>query len=180
MVLTDYVCFVGSKLKSGCIRESSLKEKPLKSFILAAVAAVFFLVDLGSASAQSRHCHAKASRYADRHAGPAESAFVGGIGGAVVGAIIGGAIGGGKGAGRGALIGGGVGALSGTATGSAAWRDAYDRVYYRCMDRRGRRIPARPAAWSDDWLDYCASKYRSFNPRTGKYRTYSGEYRTCR
>jgi hypothetical protein len=34
--------------------------------------------------------------------------------------------------------------------------------------------------FSPQWLDYCRSKYDSFNPRTGKYRSYGGVYRTCR
>lgn len=30
------------------------------------------------------------------------------------------------------------------------------------------------------WLDYCRSKYRSFDPATGMYRATSGELRPCR
>jgi hypothetical protein len=30
------------------------------------------------------------------------------------------------------------------------------------------------------WIDYCSSKYRSFNPATGMYLAYSGQWRTCR
>lgn len=37
-----------------------------------------------------------------------------------------------------------------------------------------------PRPWSNDWYAYCASKYRSFNPRTGYYVTYSGDYAFCR
>ena len=33
--------------------------------------------------------------------------------------------------------------------------------------------------WSPAWYDYCASKYRSFNPSTGTYTTYRGEQRFC-
>ena len=44
------------------------------------------------------------------------------------------------------------------------------RVYYRY----------RPRPWTPEWYDYCMSKYRSFNPETGYYRTYSGRYRFCR
>ncbi len=38
----------------------------------------------------------------------------------------------------------------------------------------------RPVQWSPEWIAYCARKYKSFNPRTGTYRTYSGRVRTCR
>jgi len=33
--------------------------------------------------------------------------------------------------------------------------------------------------WSPAWYDYCASKYRSFNARTGTYTTYRGEQKFC-
>ncbi len=44
------------------------------------------------------------------------------------------------------------------------------RVYYRY----------HPRPWTPEWYDYCMSKYRSFNPETGYYRTYSGRYKFCR
>lgn len=37
----------------------------------------------------------------------------------------------------------------------------------------------RPAAWTPEWYRYCSSKYRSFNPDTGYFRTYSGRYQFC-
>nr|WP_321459884.1 BA14K family protein [uncultured Cohaesibacter sp.] len=42
------------------------------------------------------------------------------------------------------------------------------------------RYYARPAPWSRAWFDYCYSRYRSFDPRTGYYTTYSGYKRFCR
>ena len=36
-----------------------------------------------------------------------------------------------------------------------------------------------PAPWSPAWFTYCKNKYRSFNPNTGTYRTYSGRDRFC-
>ncbi|AEV38813.1 BA14K-like protein [Pseudovibrio sp. FO-BEG1] len=36
-----------------------------------------------------------------------------------------------------------------------------------------------PAPWSPAWFAYCTNKYRSFNPNTGTYRTYSGKNRFC-
>ncbi|QDG79280.1 BA14K family protein [Labrenzia sp. PHM005] len=41
-------------------------------------------------------------------------------------------------------------------------------------------VTYRPAPWSNAWYNYCSSKYRSFNPRTGYYLAYSGNYRFCR
>ncbi|SDR35528.1 BA14K family protein [Pseudovibrio sp. Tun.PSC04-5.I4] len=38
---------------------------------------------------------------------------------------------------------------------------------------------AAPAPWSPAWYAYCTSKFRSFNPNTGTYRTYSGHNRFC-
>lgn len=47
-----------------------------------------------------------------------------------------------------------------------------------------RTVAAAPAygprPWSNDWYAYCSSKYRSFNPRTGYFVTYSGDHRFCR
>ncbi|WP_246479410.1 BA14K family protein [Kaustia mangrovi] len=50
-----------------------------------------------------------------------------------------------------------------------------------------RRAPARPSyrygspePWTRDWYAYCSSKYRSFEPDTGYYTTYSGYKRFCR
>ncbi|WP_395174042.1 BA14K family protein [Roseibium alexandrii] len=33
--------------------------------------------------------------------------------------------------------------------------------------------------WSPAWYDYCSSKYRSFNPSTGTFTTYSGVQKFC-
>ena len=38
----------------------------------------------------------------------------------------------------------------------------------------------RPAPWSPAWYDYCSDRYRSFNPRTGYFKGYDGEYHFCR
>ena len=42
------------------------------------------------------------------------------------------------------------------------------------------RYRYRPAAWTPEWYAYCSRKYRSFNPDTGYFRTYSGNYKFCR
>ena len=78
-------------------------------------------------------------------------------------------------------------------------RNHYHRGYYgRCHIHNGVRHchrarnyrPARtyyapqrsyrPKPWTKRWYRYCLNKYRSFNPRTGYYRTYSGKRRFCR
>ena len=38
---------------------------------------------------------------------------------------------------------------------------------------------ARPAAWTAQWYQYCAIRYRSFDPQTGYYTTYSGRRQLC-
>lgn len=43
--------------------------------------------------------------------------------------------------------------------------------------------PVSPQAgyqpWSPAWYQYCSAKFRSFNPATGTYTTYSGVQRFC-
>jgi hypothetical protein len=34
--------------------------------------------------------------------------------------------------------------------------------------------------WSEGWYAYCQRKYRSFDPETGTYLSYSGERRLCK
>lgn len=42
------------------------------------------------------------------------------------------------------------------------------------------RAGGRYEPWTRDWYRYCSRKYRSFNPKTGYFVTYSGQYRFCR
>lgn len=42
------------------------------------------------------------------------------------------------------------------------------------------RSYGRPEPWTRAWYNYCHQKYRSFNPRTGYFTTYSGQKRFCR
>ena len=37
-----------------------------------------------------------------------------------------------------------------------------------------------PKPYSAQWYAYCAEKFQSFEPGTGRYTTYSGESRVCR
>jgi hypothetical protein len=70
--------------------------------------------------------------------------------------------------------------------GSAARRHNgyYNDDYYRGPPPR--RVYAAPRAyyspepWTPEWYDYCYSKYRSFDGRTGTYQPYNGPRRFCR
>ncbi|MFW6028130.1 MAG: BA14K family protein [bacterium] len=156
-----------------------------KSNTLSAVGAVGLLLAVGTtgASAQSAYCDSVARDYASQHAHGGD--VVGGaVGGAVTGAILGGIIGGKKGAGTGAAIGGGVGAVGGAANQSQRWQSLYHHAYNDCMAREtSARAPAysgSPEPWTEEWYIYCENKYRSFNPETGMFLAYSGEYKMCR
>lgn len=46
--------------------------------------------------------------------------------------------------------------------------------------RYGAPVYYRPAPWTPKWYRYCTSKYRSFNPSTGYFVTYSGHRKFCR
>lgn len=139
------------------------------------------------ASAQSRqYCDQYARDYAGSRTRTGNNVVGGAIGGAVIGGIIGGVTGGGKRIGQGAAIGGGVGAAGGLGKSSVDWDRNYRYAFDRCMrgQVRVRQAPARaqgrPEPWSPAWYDYCGSKYRSFNPKTGYFTTYGGDKKFCR
>lgn len=89
-----------------------------------------------------------------------------------------------------------IGTLDTVITGGAGaderYRDAYDEAYATCMDReRVAYVPRertevmhyrteRVEEGSEEWIAYCAAKYRSFDPDTGMYVTYEGETLPCR
>ena len=136
------------------------------------------------ASAQSHgRCDAYARDYAQRATRTGNNVVGGAVGGAVVGGVIGSVTGS---WGKGAAIGSGVGAIAGAGKSSSDWNRNYRHAYDDCMAgaRRSapppRRTRGRFEPWSPAWHDYCAGKYRSFNPRTGYYTTYSGRKRFCR
>ena len=67
------------------------------------------------------------------------------------------------------------------------WPPSPSVQYYPARPRMLVPTPMAPAptygasgAWTAQWYAYCASKYRSFDSRTGLYTTYSGHKRTCR
>jgi len=75
-----------------------------------------------------------------------------------------------------------------TGDGSAKWKGAYDQAFADCMSSYGAAEvgavvepqvqgtkPVRKKEASG-----CATRYRSFNPKTRKYKSYSGEWRACR
>lgn len=71
-----------------------------------------------------------------------------------------------------------IGLAAGAMIGSSM---AQSRTYHAPPPRyRAPRVNYAPAPWTADWYAYCASKYRSFDPRTGTYITYSGYERLCR
>lgn len=41
-------------------------------------------------------------------------------------------------------------------------------------------VTVRPEPWTPQWYTYCQAKYRSFDPGTGTFVTYSGETMLCR
>ena len=149
-----------------------------------ALSAAFVGGSATPSEADEQYCHERAQQYADRKTrgkGTVGGALVGGT----VGAIIGKVVGGNTGAGVGALVGGSTGALVGTDRENARYRAIYNRAYNRCLDRVSyQQQPVvnhvAPEPWSDAWYDYCAAKYRSFNPATGQFLSYSGEYKLCR
>lgn len=152
---------------------------------LSAAGAVGLLLAVGStdASAQSGYCDGVARDYASRNTHGGGEVVGGAIGGAVTGAIIGGIVGGKRGAGTGAAIGGGVGAMGGAANQSQRWQSLYHYAYNDCMSRSAPapvQAYGSPEPWTDEWYDYCHAKYRSFNPETGMFLAYSGEYKPCR
>jgi hypothetical protein len=156
-----------------------------KSKTLSAAGAVGLLLAVGTtgASAQSAYCDSVARNYASQHAHGGE-VIGGAVGGAVTGAILGGIIGGKRGAGTGAAIGGGVGAMGGAANQSQRWQSLYHHAYNDCM-ARSAHAPARAYSgglepWTEEWYIYCENRYRSFNPDTGMFLAYSGEYKMCR
>lgn len=157
--------------------------KPIAAFIPAALAAaaagLAMLVPSIALSASPAYCDRYAVDYANRAAPPQGEIVRGAIGGAAVGAVIGGIARGSRGAGTGAAIGGTVGGVAGAAARSAKWNNAYNYAYNHCMGSSAY-YGGRPEPWTGEWYAYCSAKYRSFNPNTGMYLTYSGRYRMCR
>lgn len=149
-----------------------------------AAAVTIGLAETASAGPRA-YCDSYARDVAHRKTNGGADVLVGTIGGALGGALIGGLIDRGRGAGRGAIIGGVGGTLLGAGVTSDRYRRAYDNAFERCMDNyEGQRVRYQASDELDSgnrsWTRACARKYRSFNPQTGKYKTESGKWRTCR
>ena len=153
---------------------------------LAMLGSTFITAAPAEARSRAAYCRDVASQEAWRD-GRRGNPAAGALGGAVVGGVIGGLVGHGKAKniGAGALVGG----VTGTAIGSAGRRGgyvdqgAYDDAYWSCMNDGGRMgygggYGGRARASQSD-VDYCMSRFRSYNPATGMYLTYSGQYRSC-
>lgn len=46
--------------------------------------------------------------------------------------------------------------------------------------REGEDVEGDLEPWSKAWFAYCTDKYRSFDPRTGRYLGYDGDFHFCR
>lgn len=64
----------------------------------------------------------------------------------------------------------------------APYYDNPDRVYYPAAPRRVAVPDYRVQTlepWTPAWQDYCASRYRSFDPASGTYAGYDGNRHFC-
>ena len=77
-----------------------------------------------------------------------------------------------------AIIGFGAGAVVGSAIANSQPR--YYAPAPRYYAPAPRYVAPRRVVHTNNWHAYCASKYRSYNPATGMYLSYSGQYRYCR
>jgi hypothetical protein len=161
-------------------------KKSLVSALAFSMALVSSAVVLPPSAAQAQSAQSSCDAYARDYANSLQNTGADMVGGAVVGAIGGALIGrlaGKKKVDNGALIGAGVGAVGGAAQGSKKWNKNYSRAYDDCMARAYRQPEpayAAPVPGTPAWYDYCRAKYRSFNPQTGLFLSYSGEYKPCR
>jgi len=53
-------------------------------------------------------------------------------------------------------------------------------VYVQPAPYYARRAVVGYEAWSPGWYDYCGDRYRSFDPSTGYFLGYDGQYHFCR
>jgi uncharacterized protein YcfJ len=131
------------------------------------------------AASLSARCDDQAYRAAYRR-GNGDAIGQGAVTGAVAGGVLGAILGHGRGKNivGGAIAGTAAGAILGSTGSRGGYIDkrAYRIAYNDCMDRNSYQ-PVR--SYDNDGVRYCLSRYRSYNPETGMYRTYSGQYRSC-
>jgi hypothetical protein len=149
------------------------------------------LADSAQAGRQS-YCDAYARDVANARVSGGEI-LAGTIGGAVTGAFLGAVIDGKEGAGKGAIIGGAGGTVIGAVSADGKWHRVYRLAYADCIDlyeprpvsyeKPVAKPAAKPAAklelGSEEWINYCESKYNSFDRKTGMYTALSGKHRPC-
>ncbi len=75
-----------------------------------------------------------------------------------------------------AIIGLGFGVMIGSLLAQPRHRYGYDDYGYE----EPVRYPYRPQPWTEEWYVYCDQKYKTFDPRTGKFRGYDGRLHLCR
>ncbi len=107
------------------------------------------------------------------------------VGGVVTGAVLGGVVGAITGQSHasniatGAAVGGVTGGVLGSAGSNGRYdQRAYDQAYWNCMNRSQYRTQNRRLRFSAN-VNWCASRYHSYNPSTGLYMSSSGQYRHC-
>lgn len=69
----------------------------------------------------------------------------------------------------------GIGFVAGAIVGTAA---SHNRVYHTSPTTVVVHGGLQP--WTPAWYSYCSQRYRSFNPNTGYFLAYSGNYVFCR
>jgi uncharacterized protein YcfJ len=163
------------------IRNLKMEARMTLKFTMAA-GALAMLLSAVPTQVQAQSLSARCEDYAYRVAyrrGSGDAVGQGAVTGAFAGGVLGAILGRGKGRNivGGAVAGTAAGALLGAAGSRGGYvnRRAYQRAYNDCIDRN-RIMPVR--RYNDD-VEYCLSRFRSYNPETGMYRTYSGQYRSC-
>jgi uncharacterized protein YcfJ len=151
---------------------------------LLCAAALMLAVSGDAWAGRESYCRAYARDVAN-HKSRGGDILAGTLGGAATGAIAGGIIDGGEGAGKGAIIGGVGGTLLGAALTGNSHKKAYKKAFRACMaqyedDYDNERVEYRRPRRVSDRDEYCADKYRSYDPDTGMYRAASGRWRPCR
>jgi hypothetical protein len=136
-----------------------------------------------AAAKSASYCERYARDFANSHNNAGADILSGAVSGAIGGAILGGIIGGRHKIDNGAAIGAGVGTATGALSSSSGWRHDYNVAFERCRNSDNYSgtayLRAVPPEGSAAWMNYCTSRYRSFNPDTGMYLTYAGEWRPC-
>jgi uncharacterized protein YcfJ len=148
--------------------------------ILGTVAAIALTASQAQAQSRRAYCDDYARRVAYRQGGDAGNVVGGAVGGAVLGGILGAVTG--QGHGSNVATGAAIGGVAGGALGAASTQGhydqgAYDDAFARCMNQ-GYRAYDRPVRY-DRGVQYCISRYRSYNPDTGLYLSASGRWRRC-